>query len=111
MLYTYSTVCARHVRCIDSVLTASPAYPPQRYHCALCFRRYAHTVILRILYTYDPLRTYRIGKRALDRNESLHEALLRLDAVAEADVNEELSFFSYEHFYVIFMRFQAWMKA
>lgn len=68
---------------------------------------YAATVVGRILYTLDPLRSGRLDARQLRRGGALWEALVSLGpgGAAAADINAERCFFSYEHFYVIFCAF------
>mmetsp|Transcript_30308 Transcript_30308/g.96703 ORF Transcript_30308/g.96703 Transcript_30308/m.96703 type:complete len:697 (-) Transcript_30308:323-2413(-) len=68
---------------------------------------YAATVVARILYTLDPLRSGRVEPRQLRRGGALWGALEALGpgGAAAADINAERCFFSYEHFYVIFCTF------
>ena len=70
-------------------------------------RRYAQTVLVRIFYEHDPLRTGKITAAALRRG-ALGDALLALERTAARgaqSINAELRYFSYEHFYVIFSAF------
>ena len=65
--------------------------------------KYAATVVARIFYRLDSARTGAISRRGfLHGGPCLLEALFRLDA--DADVNREPAYFSYEHFYVIYCR-------
>jgi len=67
---------------------------------------YAATVVARILYVADPLRSGKVGAKELRRSGALWGALASLDAgLASRDINAELAFFSYEHFYVLFCAF------
>lgn len=67
--------------------------------------KYSATVIARVFYRLDAARTGSISRREFIRKGApcLLEALFRLDA--DADVNREPSYFSYEHFYVVYCRF------
>lgn len=70
-------------------------------------QRYAQTVLVRIFYEHDPLRTGKISEARLQRSR-LGEALLSLERTAAegaTSINAELRYFSYEHFYVIFCAF------
>lgn len=64
--------------------------------------RYVETVVLRILYTIARCGPPEITRGALERS-ALPSALRALDA--DDDINRSTSFFSYEHFYVIYCRF------
>merc|ERR1712228_409637 len=69
--------------------------------------RYAETVVIRIFYELDPLRTGKIWGSQLRRSHLL-DALFLLDRGANdgaESVNSERRFFCYEHFYVIFCNF------
>eukprot|EP01025_Chloroclados_australasicus_P014149 TRINITY_DN1661_c0_g1_i10.p2 TRINITY_DN1661_c0_g1~~TRINITY_DN1661_c0_g1_i10.p2 ORF type:complete len:533 (-),score=49.45 TRINITY_DN1661_c0_g1_i10:1826-3424(-) len=67
-------------------------------------KRYAQTVVYRIFYDLGCRPTYdRIYLRALKHNRKLISALQMLDD--DIEVNRELNYFSYEHFYVIYCKF------
>ena len=69
-------------------------------------RHYTDTVMLRILYALDPLRTGRVSGSQMRRAGGvLCEALDALDHDAAEEICLEGRFFSYEHFYVIFSKF------
>ena len=71
-------------------------------------QHYEHTVVQRIFFELDPLRTSRVTAARLRRaGGSLWAALRSLEAGGDADedINAERRFFSYEHFYVIFCKF------
>lgn len=64
--------------------------------------RYAETVINRIFYRLNPTGGSRISFREM-KNGQLLQAFHEVEA--EEDVNRCTSFFSYEHFYVIYCKF------
>ncbi|KOO35071.1 serine threonine-protein phosphatase 2a regulatory subunit b subunit alpha [Chrysochromulina tobinii] len=69
---------------------------------------YEATVVHRILFSLDPLRTGRVSAATLRRTGApLWGALRALsgEGAASDDINCERRFFSYEHFYVIFCKF------
>eukprot|EP01026_Neomeris_dumetosa_P033069 TRINITY_DN2630_c0_g2_i1.p1 TRINITY_DN2630_c0_g2~~TRINITY_DN2630_c0_g2_i1.p1 ORF type:complete len:362 (+),score=40.69 TRINITY_DN2630_c0_g2_i1:133-1086(+) len=67
-------------------------------------KRYQDTVVYRILYDLGCRPEYdRIYLRSLRHNQKLASALQMLDD--DEEVNRELSYFSYEHFYVIYCKF------
>jgi len=61
--------------------------------------------VLRLFFALDPLRAGRVPALRLERCGPLLAALRALDGVAALDINEERTFFSYEHFYVIYCKF------
>ncbi|KAL0490497.1 serine/threonine protein phosphatase regulatory subunit [Acrasis kona] len=64
--------------------------------------KYAETVIVRIFYTLNGKGTGRINYREF-KNSSLVDSMRFIHQ--DEDVNQELNFFSYEHFYVIYCKF------
>lgn len=69
-------------------------------------QQYARTVALRIFFNADPLRSGKVTEAQLRRGGGdVHEALVALDTHASEDINFEGKYFSYEHFYVISVRF------
>ena len=64
--------------------------------------RYAETVIYRILYNVNLSDTGKITLRELKRSNFL-QATKELEELE--DINQELKYFSYEHFYVIYCKF------
>ncbi|KAJ1456532.1 hypothetical protein M885DRAFT_497035 [Pelagophyceae sp. CCMP2097] len=67
-------------------------------------QKYAMTCVARLYYRVNLSRTGRISRRELACAEPcVLAALQRLDA--DDDVNRELAYFSYEHFYVLYCRF------
>ncbi|KAL0242851.1 hypothetical protein GEMRC1_005414 [Eukaryota sp. GEM-RC1] len=63
---------------------------------------YAETVALRIMYMADPTVTGFVSRLGW-RKSKIADAMIDVDGLA--DVNLELSFFSYEHFYVLYCKF------
>ncbi|KAL0217187.1 hypothetical protein RCL1_007670 [Eukaryota sp. TZLM3-RCL] len=63
---------------------------------------YAQTVCLRFMYTADPMAVGYISRIGWRRSK-ISEASLAVDTYDDA--NMELSFYSYEHFYVLYCRF------
>ncbi|KAH8046997.1 hypothetical protein JL722_13335 [Aureococcus anophagefferens] len=68
-------------------------------------RKYAATVTARLYYRVNLSRTGKISRRELLRPSTpcVLQALVQLDG--DPDINKELSYFSYEHFYVLYCRF------
>jgi serine/threonine-protein phosphatase 2A regulatory subunit B'' len=64
--------------------------------------KYAETVIVRIFYTVNRTGSGKITLREF-KNSNLMESIQFINQ--EDDVNQELNFFSYEHFYVIYCKF------
>ena len=64
--------------------------------------RYVETVIARIYYTLDRRGLGRLTLRDIERGELL-AALSLIDT--DDDINKEMQFFSYEHFYVLYCKF------
>jgi serine/threonine-protein phosphatase 2A regulatory subunit B'' len=64
--------------------------------------RYVETVITRIYFTLDRRGLGRLALRDIERGELL-AALSLVDT--DDDINKELQFFSYEHFYVLYCKF------
>jgi serine/threonine-protein phosphatase 2A regulatory subunit B'' len=64
--------------------------------------RYVETVIARIYYTLDRRGLGRLTLRDIERGELL-AALSLVDT--DDDINKEMHFFSYEHFYVLYCKF------
>ena len=64
--------------------------------------RYVETVIARIYYTLDRRGLGRLTLRDIERGELL-AALSLIDT--DDDINKEMHFFSYEHFYVLYCKF------
>jgi serine/threonine-protein phosphatase 2A regulatory subunit B'' len=64
--------------------------------------RYAETVIARIYYRLDRKHLGRLTLRDLEKS-TLVEAMQLVDS--DDDINKELLYFSYEHFYVIYCKF------
>ncbi|KAJ8612656.1 hypothetical protein CTAYLR_002106 [Chrysophaeum taylorii] len=66
--------------------------------------KYSQTVVTRIFYRINLSRTGFVSRRELAKaNPCLVEALFRLESTD--DVNAEVSYFSYEHFYVLYCCF------
>ncbi|EGB09121.1 hypothetical protein AURANDRAFT_3205, partial [Aureococcus anophagefferens] len=67
--------------------------------------KYAATVTARLYYRVNLSRTGKISRRELLRPSTpcVLQALVQLDG--DPDINKELSYFSYEHFYVLYCRF------
>lgn len=67
-------------------------------------QKYALTVATRIFYRVNLSRTGSISRRELAKaNPCVVDALFRLESTD--DVNSELAYFSYEHFYVLYCQF------
>jgi len=64
--------------------------------------RYAETVIARIYYRLDRRNTGRITVRDIERSNLLDSLQL---IECDDDINKELCYFSYEHFYVLYCKF------
>ncbi len=64
--------------------------------------KYAQTVIIRIFYTVNITKNGKISFAEFKKSK-LVEVFKKLDS--ESDVNAELNYFSYEHFYVIYCKF------
>eukprot|EP01050_Picozoa_sp_SAG11_P002348 SAG11_NODE_117_length_15962_cov_71.527925_1_plen_384_part_00 len=64
--------------------------------------RYAETVIARIFFRLDRHHLGRITLKDMEKS-SLVAAMLLVDS--DDDINKELQFFSYEHFYVLYCKF------
>jgi serine/threonine-protein phosphatase 2A regulatory subunit B'' len=64
--------------------------------------KYAETVIVRIYYTVNRTGSGKISLREF-KNSTLVDSIKFMNQ--EDDVNQELNYFSYEHFYVIYCKF------
>ncbi|KAL0209741.1 hypothetical protein P9112_009825 [Eukaryota sp. TZLM1-RC] len=63
---------------------------------------YAETIALRVLYIADTLALGRVNRLAFRRSKFFNSCM-EVDAMT--DVNLELNYFSYEHFYVLYCKF------
>ena len=93
-----------HADFVDVLMEMMQTHPGLEFlqHTREFQDRYVETVIYRIFYACNTTWNGRMTLRELKKSDLLEQMLLVED---EEDINRVLSYFSYEHFYVIYCKF------